>query len=167
MRNVSVRLRNLVESTASSDVIVFFVTITHPLLGVPVRVNSDIVDYVLNGNTFVGCAFKLIMLTDDEQAPKAQVSIEDVDQQIGEAVIALPSSPFVQIEIYVKSDFDDNDPHAPIGTAVQEFVAADLRLRNVVCDGATLTGDLTGEDFTQDFYPYYRSEINRTPGLYW
>lgn len=167
IRPVSATFRNAVESSASSEVIVLFATITHPSLLAPIAVNSDIVDYVYNGITYFGVAFSLQLLSDDENLPaRAQAAIQNVDQAIGAAVLALSDSPTVKIEILLKSDFDDSDPRQPIGTPTPEYSAPELTLQNVKCDAMALTADLVGFDFTTEPYPAIRSTQDRLPGLF-
>lgn len=165
-RTISSGFRDTLEATQSSEVAVWFATITHDDLQVPIYVNSDIVNYVYGGNTFLGCAFSLSFLTDDEQPPRAQVSIENVDQIIGETIQALADSPAIRIQLLVKSDFDDGDPRVEIGTPTVEVDASNLLLRNVKCDGLTLTGDLYGYDLMTEPYPSIRSTQDRLPGLF-
>lgn len=165
-RGISAKFRAMLEASNSSDVIIYFVTITHPALLVPVRVNSDLADYVLGGQTFYGFGFKIILPTDDEQTPRASVSIQNVTQDIGIAVQSMSTSPQIQIQIFLKSDFTDDLPRQPIGTPSPEYSAPLLRLRNVSCDAMTLSGDLYGYDLTTEPWPSIRSTQDRLPGLY-
>lgn len=165
MRTLSDDFRDAIESSRGSNSFIFFATITHRLLTESIFVNSDVVDYVYNGNKFVGCAFAITLLTDDEQPPKAQVAIENVDESIGNAIIELPDSPTIKIELMVKSDFDDGIPRQAIGTPTVEYSAPYLRLRNVNCDVMSLTGELAGYDFTTEQWPRIRSTADNLPGL--
>ena len=156
-RAISTDFRDAVEASRSSEVIVIFATITHASLAEPVRVNSDVVDYEYNGDLYSGAAFALTLLTDDEQPPRAQVSIHNVAQALGRAVQALSSSPAILIEIMVKSDFDDSDPRVAIGTPVVEYSAPGLLLQNVKCDVLTMSADIVGYDLTTEPWPSIRS----------
>lgn len=165
-RTISSGFRDFAEASEGQDVIVLFATITHPALLEPITVNSDIADYILGGVTYLGVAFSLVMLTDDDNPPRASVAIQNVDQAIGEAVLALTSSPSIKIEIYLKSDFDNSTPRNPIGTPSPEYVAQSLLLQNVKCDAMTLTADLMGFDLTTEPWPAIRSTQERVPGIY-
>lgn len=165
-RTISTGFRDFAEASEGQDVIVMFATITHASLIEPITVNSDIADYILGGVTYLGVAFSLQMLTDDENPPKASVGIQNVDQAIGEAVLALNSSPQIKIEIYLKSDFDNSTPRNPIGTPAPEYVAQELLLQNVKCDVMTMTADLMAYDITTEPWPSIRSTQDRLPGLY-
>jgi hypothetical protein len=166
MRVITADFRDTLEAQASTDVIVIFATITHPELSEPITVNSDVVDYVYGGYTYRGCAFALSLLSDDEQPPRAQVSIENVDQAIGNAIRAIADSPSIHVQIMVKSDFTDDDPRAAIGTPNVEYDAPYLKLRNVKVDAMTITADIVGYDLTTEPWPAIRSTQDRLPGLY-
>ncbi|MCF2522350.1 DUF1833 domain-containing protein [Bradyrhizobium sp. G127] len=158
--------RNAAEASATDEVFVIFATITHPDLSMPVCVNDDIVDYVYNGLLFRGSAFSCSLVTDNDSPPRAQASIQNVDQEIGETIQALSSPPLVKIELLLKSDFTNDIPRLPIGRPRPEYVADMLRLRNVKGDVMTVTSDLTGFDLTTEPYPAIRSTQDRLPGLY-
>src|SRR5262245_21635417 len=87
------------EASSTGEVFVIFATITHPDLVNPITVNDDIEDYVYRGRTFLGCAFTLSLVTDDDSPPRAQAAIQNVDQEIGEAITSLASPPTIKIEI--------------------------------------------------------------------
>lgn len=154
------------ESPNSGEFFVFFATITHPDLVSAITVNSDVVDYVYNGSTYYGCAFALVRLTDDEQPPRAKVTIENVDQIIGRVVSALLSPPTIGIQLFVKSDFTDDVPRKAIGTPTAVESAQGLKLQNVQWDASTITADLVGVDITSRPWPSIRSTSDRLPGLY-
>lgn len=165
MRTLLAGFRDNIESQYNSDALVFFATITHPDLYGPLYFNSDILDYVYNGNTFVGAAFQITLLTDDEQVPQAKVSIHNVDQAIGTAVQALSSSPQIKIELFAKSDFTDDNPRVAVATPTAEYSAPFLLLRNVNCDDITISADLMGNDFSVEPYPAIRATKDRLSGL--
>lgn len=166
-RDISTGFRDQIEGSQTTETIVIFATLEHRELEVPICVNSDIVDYFDNdAQRFYGTALTLSLLTDDDQPPRAQCSIENVDERIGDAVLALSDSPTIKIEIMVKSDFDDAVPRNPLATLEPEYSAPFLKLRNVKCDVLQLTGDLMGYDTTSEPHPAIRSTQDKLPGLY-
>ncbi|HXF88295.1 MAG TPA: hypothetical protein VNK48_08085 [Xanthobacteraceae bacterium] len=165
MRNVSTKFRRQIEAIAAADPLVMFAEVYAADLLDPVRVNSDVADYIYAGVTWIGCGFSLVFLSDDERPPRARVSIPNVDRRIGAAARAVPSVR-LNLHLMLKSDFDDNDPRQPIGTPVPEYSARHLWLRNVSCDALALSGELTGPDLAAEPWPKIRSTPDLLPGLY-
>ncbi len=106
------------------------------------------------------------MLSDDDQPPRAGVIIENVDQIIGETLIALAESPTIHMRQMAKSDWDENFPRNPLATPEIEIDAPQLKLRNVKGDAMQLTADVYGYDLTTEPWPSIRSTKGRLPGLY-
>lgn len=165
MRTLLAGFRDSIESQYNSDAIVIFATVTHDDID-NLYFNSDIIDYVYEGNTYIGAAFSIQIVTDDEQPPQAKVAIHNVDQVIGETVRALSNSPQIKIEMFAKSDFTDDNPRVPVGTPTVEYSAPFLFLRNVRCDDISLSADLAGTDFSTEPYPAIRATADRLPGLF-
>lgn len=165
-RTVGATFRDSIESPHTSESPVMFATITHPNLLVPITVNSDVVDYILNGVTYLGTAFSISMLTDDDAPPTAKIAIPNVDSSIGEVIQNLKTSPRIKIELYAKADFDDNTPHAAIGTPTVEYSAQELFLKNVSCDVLGFTADLFSYDIANEPWPAIRSTMRILPALF-
>jgi uncharacterized protein DUF1833 len=165
-RQIAADFRDAIEASFSSEVLVWFATVTHPDLAEPITVNSDVTDYNYNGSLYRGCAFQFVFLADDDQPPRGQVVIENVDQIIGNTLIALTDSPLLHMQLMAKSDFDENVPRNAIGTPTVEIDAPLLKLRNVKGDAMQLTADLYGYDLTTEPWPSIRSTKSRLPGLY-
>lgn len=166
MRTVTPGFRTTLESSSASDLGIIFATITHPDLESALTVNSDIADYILGGVTFLGTAFSAALLTDDDQPPKATVSIQNVDRAIGEAVQLLSTSPKIKLEIYARSDFDNSTPRNPVGTPSVQYSASGLFLTNITCDALGFTADLTTYDIASEPWPAIRSTVDRLPALF-
>lgn len=166
MRVIANTFRDSLEASQSSEVVLVFVTITHPTLDGPIYYNSDIRDYVLNGNTFIGAALSIALLSDDTNAPQAKISIPNVDRAIGQAVLGLTTSPRIKMEVYAASDWDTNSPANPLGTPTVEYSAPLLYLRNVQCDVLGFTADINSFDLTSEPWPSIRSTRDRLPALY-
>lgn len=165
-RPITSSFRTTLEAANAADLAIIFATITHPDLEAALTVNSDIADYVLGGVTFLGTAFSCALLTDDDQPPKATVSIQNVDRAIGEAVQLLSSSPKIKLEIYARSDFDGGTPRLPVSTPSVQYSAQGLFLTNVTCDAMGFTADLTTYDIASEPWPAIRSTVDRLPGLF-
>lgn len=168
-RSVPLSFRRAAESRFSDDVDLCFLTISHGLLLEPVRVVWDAVDFVYGGQTFTGFPFDITILTDDENPPKAQLSIQNVDQVIGDTIRGLNSPPRVKLELLSSSDFDlTATPRVPNGSPAPSVVyAADkLFLVNVKVDVLFVTGDLVGWDYLQRVWPGVRARQDIFPGLF-
>lgn len=166
MRIITAAFRDAIESSNSSEVVMIFATITHPTLVTPICVNSDIKDYVLGANKFLGTAMSVSLLSDQINAPSAKISIPNVDRRIGNAVLGLRTSPVIKLEVYARSDWDTSDPRVPNGTPIAEYTAPFLFLRNVTCDALGFIADINSYDLSSEPYPSQRTTKNRTPALF-
>lgn len=166
MRTLAAGFRTTLESSSSSEVVLIFVTITHRSLEGPIYINSDIMDYVYNGNTFLGAALTISLLTDDIQPPRAKISIPNVSRKIGEAILGISDPPQIKMEVFAKSDFTNANPRVAVGTPTVEYSAPLLLLRNVTCDPISITADITSYDLSTEPWPSIRSTQERLPGLF-
>jgi Domain of unknown function (DUF1833) len=166
MRVIASTFRTAIEASNSSEVSVLFVTLTHPNLVTPLYFNSDIRDYALNGNTYLGAALSISILSDDSNLPQAKVSIPNVDRMIGETVLGLITSPRISLEMYAASDWDVGNPANPIVVPTREYSAPLLFLRNVTCDAIGFTAEIISYDVTSEPWPATRTTRERLPGLY-
>lgn len=166
-RTISTAFRRSAEARESGDVFLEFIRITHDALSEPIRCVNDIVDFMYGGELYVGCPFSLSLLTDTDQPPRAQLSVQNVDRRIGEAILAIDTPPLLLIKLLSSVDFDLSvKPRTPIGTPIVEYEADFLRLENVSVDAMTVTADIASWDFTQEPWPAIRATKGRLPGLY-
>lgn len=180
-RGVSTAFRLAEDAQATGDVILIFVTISHPTLVDPIRVvsedeggvsyfNGAVVNYRYDGNLYLGCPFKLTFVTDNDQPAQAQVTVPNVDRVIGEKVLGLTSPPTFDIAVMMASNFDDlydeDNARNPIGTPDIDVEANFLFLRNVKGNVMQLTGDLMTYDIGNEPYPPIRTIKSKTPALY-
>jgi hypothetical protein len=165
MRNLSARFRRQVEAVTADDPLVMFAEVYAADLLDPVRVNSDVTDYLYDGHLWIGCGFSLVFLSDDERPPRARISIPNVDRRIGAAALAVRSVR-LNLHLLLKSDFDDNEPRQPIGNPAPEYSARHLFLRNVSCDALALSAEIASFDLAAEPWPKIRSTPDLLPGLY-
>lgn len=166
-RTLSASFRQAVESRYSDAVDLVFLTISHPTLAEAIRVVSDTVDYVYDGETWTGFPFDLQLLSDDDQPPQAKLEIQNVDTLIGRTVRALSLPPRLKIELLSSADFDLNaDPRTALGTPSVEYTADALFLVDVTMDAMTVSGTIRGWDFLQRVWPGRRATQDRYPGLF-
>lgn len=165
-RAVSDDFRESTEAEQTDEVFVLMATITHEELAVPIRINSDVVDYLYGGETFYGVAFSASFVSDDENPPKAQISIQNVDQRIGDVLLGLSTSPKIKFELLARSDFDDRDPRQPIVISpTPEYIATNLFLRNIQCDAMTISAEMQSFDISSEPWPKLRTTPEFTPAL--
>lgn len=166
-RTITASFRRSVESRFQEDANLIFATLSHPLLIEPVRVVSDTKDFMRDGFRWTGFPFDISILSDDDQPPKAQIEIQNVDRRIGETIRPLTSAPRLKIELLHSDDFNLTvDPRTPIGTPSVEYSAPNLFLANVKIDVLMVTADVVGWDHTQVTWPGIRATQNRLPALF-
>jgi len=179
-RDLSTIARTQVEAQFSSEVWLWFATITHDDLPDPIRVvceglgsisykNGGIVNYQLNGDLYLACPFKLEWISDDGTAPKAKVTVPDVDRSIGVEVLLLTDSPQIGFQLCKLSDwlttFGSNNERLHSGTITPEVSADFFFLRNVSGDAMQVTADLTTYDISVEPWPKYRATQDRLPWI--
>ena len=165
-RTITAAFRTTLESSSASDLAIVFATLTHPSLETPLYFNSDIEDYTFGGVTYLGFAFTISLLTDDDQPPQGQISIANVDQWLGEAIQLLSTAPQLTLSVYARSDFDSSTPRVPVGTPSLQYSATGLFLRGITVDAMTVSATLSTYDIASEPWPAIRSTVNRLPGLY-
>lgn len=166
-RNVSLSFRHAAESNFSEEVDLVFLTISHPNLIEPIQVVWDTEDFVYGGDTFIGFPFDISLLSDDDQPPKATLTIQNVDPRIGDTIRKLRTAPRLKIELLSSTDFDLTvEPRVEIGTPNVVYMADKLFLTNVRVDPIAVSGDIVGWDYLQRVWPGVRARQDIFPGLF-
>lgn len=166
-RSISSSYRQSIESQMSSDTDLLFLTIYHSTMDTPIRVVNDNVNYSFQGYTWQWFPFKLSLMSDDESAPSAKLTINNVSSQIGQAIRRLTRAPRLRIELYASFEFDLTvTPRVPIGTPTAQYIADFLFLTNITVNQAEVSANIVGWDYTQKVFPGVRASIDRTPGLF-
>lgn len=155
-RSITPQTRAALYAPETDDVFVILLTIYHPDMAAPIRVCSGGSEITSRGEVFVAFPFALSLPEDEDgRAPRASLSIDNVDRQVVLAVRRLTSSPRVRIEI-IRAAAPD----------VTEAVFDDFRFTNITYDSRAVTGDLTVEDFTAEPYPAACFSPSQFPGLF-
>ncbi len=167
-RNVTVSVRKELEAQFSPEANLIFLTISHNLLDTtPIRVVNDTKDFIYGGNNWTGFPFDIQIYSDDEQPPKAQLAIQNVDSQIGETIRTLTTPPRLKLELLSTLDFDLTVvPRTEIGTATVVYYFDKAFLTNVKVDFLQVTGDIVGWDYLQRVWPGVRATQDKFPGLF-
>lgn len=71
----------------------------------PIRVVWDTHDFYFAEDVYIGFPFDLTILSDDENPPTAQLTIQNVDPRIGDTIRALTSPPRLKIQLSLSSNF--------------------------------------------------------------
>lgn len=163
------------ESQFSEEVDLIFLTISHSSIATPIRIVGDTVNYFWrvdgDGNPlrWTGFTFDIALLSDDDSTPKAQLSVQNIDQQIGLAIANLRTSPRLEIQLLCSQDFDLNErPRIPKASAEPTvlYAAHALWLVNVKVDDFQVTGDIQGWDYLQRAWPGPRATQDALPALF-
>jgi len=166
-RSVPAGVRREVDREESAEQYLVFLTISHSTLSTPIQVVSNSADCVLDGSTYTGFRFNISVLSDDEQAPRAQLSIQNVDLRIGRALQDIDDPARIKMEVIAGSEFDQTvDPHTEISTAARTYVADQLYLVGVEADAMTITGRLETYDFARETWPGNMATQEAFPGLF-
>ena len=166
MRRISNSFRDDLEALQSDEVIVIMAKIYSEELSESIYVNSDIVDYIYNDFHYIGLAFRMSLISDDEQPPRAKISVPNVDRRIGSLFLGLSKPLRLKIEIVLRSAFNDESPRRPIGLPAAEYTAPELYLRNVSCDAMMVSADIASFDLSSEPYPRIRSTPDLLPALF-
>lgn len=166
-RVIDATARAALEAPESVDALLAFLTITHPALPDPIRVVSDVMDYLVGGLSFKGLPFGFGILSDTEGPPMTELRMQNVDQRIGRSLLGLNDRAKVKLEIRTSADFDlSQDPRVEIpgGSVLYEF--ADFDLIDVTATAADISGRVMLRDYSQEPWPGQRCTQSRMPGLF-
>lgn len=166
-RQISVPVRQSLEAADSPDGLLAFLTITHPGLGEPIRVVSDVMDYEVGGALYHGVIFGYRLLSDAETGARSQIVVQAVDRRITLALLNLQARAQVTLELRSTADFDlTQDPRTELVASAPVYAFRDFDLVNVSGDASQITGDVEIADFTVEPWPSTRATQDRLPGLF-
>jgi hypothetical protein len=178
-RNITTSFRRSAEANFSDEVDLCFLTISHPTLDDDIRVCWDTQDYVVSGETYIGFPFDITILSDDENPPTAQLTIQNVDPRIGDSIRQLTSPPRLKIQLLVLTESAPllDEASNPIldetGATIYDqpeptviYEADRLFLINVTVDIMQVTGTIVGWDYLQRVWPGPRAMQAVFPGLF-
>lgn len=155
-RSLTPDTRRALNAAETAEVFTVLLTLAHPDLDTPIRVCDGGADVTSRGEHFIAYPFALALPEDEDgRAPRARLSIDNVERQIVAAVRNLSTSPFVTIEIIRRAAPD-----------VVEARFEDFRFTNISYDSQVIEGDLTVEDFTAEPYPAACFSPSLFPGLF-
>ena len=167
-RTIAAPTKAALQRASSPDALLAFLTVSHPNLPDPIRVVSDLFDYVIDGATFIGMPFDYAILSDDEAAPQTELRMQNVDRKIGNALLGL-SGERASLRLVIRTSADFNlsvDPRVEIpgGSAIYEF--KQFELVDATVDAMEISARVILRDYSQEPYPGNRATQRNTPGLF-
>lgn len=154
--SVSTAFRDSAYKQEATDVVIPLLTINHASLAAPIRVAFNNENITSNGDVYVGTFFGLTLPIDEPEAgPRASIEIDNVSQEIVQAVRSITTPASVTIQV-VRSTAPD----------VVEVSYSGMDMTNVSYDVQKVSGELTFESFLEEPYPYARFDPARFPGAF-
>jgi hypothetical protein len=146
-----------VNASETDEAFLVLLTITHAELPEPIRVTSDSVETVSQGNTFVPFPFKIALpeVDSDSSGILASIEIDGVDPRIVKALRKIQSYPMFKVEVVLASSPDTIEVTWP-----------QFKLSNAKYDAQSVTGDLVLELLDQVPFPSGKFDPARFPGLF-
>lgn len=167
VRPVTPEQREDLLAPASPHALLAFVTVRHRLLIKPLRVVSDPTDFVVGGDRYTGIPFEIAPVTDEDQHPRTEVRMQNVDRRIGEALRTLPSRAVFELEIRSTADFDLSVvPRVEAGPSAPVYAFRHFDLVDVTVTPLEITGTLLLRDYAQAPWPARSATQSRCPALY-
>jgi hypothetical protein len=131
--SVSFAYRRAVQAQETGEAIVILVTVTHPDLPAPLRLNNAGVNIVSRGDTFLASFLEATIMDEDpDKLPQARLIFSNVKREIVDALQSTVVPPEILMEIIKGSDPD-----------TVEFSLPGLELRNIEGDMLVIQGELT------------------------
>lgn len=162
----AVAARVALENPHAPDALLAFLTITHPGLAEPIRVVSDVMDYLRDGQLYTGIPFGFALLTDGDEMPRTQLRLSAVDRRLSQAVRAFTGRPSVRLEIASSADFDlTRDPREPFGAVANLYGFSDFGLAEIDAAPGEITGEVVLHDYATEPFGL-RGTQDLLPGLY-
>ena len=166
-RASAVAARAALENPDAPDALLAFLTISHPGLADPIRVVSDVIDYLRGGVTYTAIPFGFSLLTDRDGNPATQLRLSNVDRRLAQAVRGFTGRPTVAIELCSTADFNlALDPREPIGAVATIYSFSQFSLVNIQVTAAEITADVILQDYGVEPWPSVRATQDRLPGLF-
>lgn len=140
----------------TDQVYIVLLTIDQEDLDEPIRLANNYANVTSNGETYVGFPFTITLPNDsDENVPHAQLTIDNVDRAIVNAVRTMTTGAVVTVSVVLAS--------SPNTVEVGPFV---MTLRNVSWNATTVSGTLQSEDLINEPFPGEFMTPNTFPGLF-
>lgn len=156
-----------IEAPETPEALLAFLSITHANLAEPIRVVSDVMDYTIDGQLWVGMPFDYRILSDDEGPPQTELRMQNTNRQIGQTLRAINDRALLTLTIRSSADFDLSvDPRTELATNPPVYEFRQFDLVDVSVDAVEITGRVMLRDYAQEPWPGMRATQSRVPGLF-
>jgi hypothetical protein len=155
-RSPSLTFRQAVNSQQTAEVFIMLIEISHTDMASTLRVSSDAVDTISNGNTYTNYPFELNLPNETaDELPTTTLRIDNVDRVLINAFRSISTPPTVNIKVVLASDPD---------TVEVDFSGFDMV--NTTYDALTITGNLQFKSYMMEPFPGERFNPNEFPALF-
>lgn len=168
-RAIPALTREGLEGSASDDPLIVFAVVDHPDLIQKIRLVTDGVDYVLDGETYHKSYFLLDILTDDETPPRGRFRFPNVDRAAITMMRHVNGPPRVSLYVYSGSYWDITaDPRTVLSglTPTPAYAAERLFLTDITATAEEVEGTLRSWDYRQEAWPDKRATEDLLPGVF-
>lgn len=165
MRTLSAAARQAIYAQETGQAFIWLLTIVHPNMTDPIRLSSDPTQTlpvantygtVSRGQEYVFLPFTLTLPNEDDTGVcRAQISIDNVDRRMVQAVRTADRALEITLEMVLSSTPD-----------TVEIEYSDFRLEQVSYNALTISGDLTLEYYELEPFPKLRFTPNSFPGMF-
>jgi hypothetical protein len=168
-RDIPLGVLRELQKPETEEALLVFLTISNTNLQESVRVVSDPENFVLDGKEFQGFSFSITLLSDNDSAPKASLTIQNVDERIGQTLLDTVDPIYLKLEVIPLSEFNMKEyPRTELDSpSVRVYTASYLRLTEITGNVLSISGTLRSWDYTQETWPGMTGTEDRLPGLYW
>jgi hypothetical protein len=166
-RTIPLSLMQELTKASQDAIIIPFLTFSSLETAESIYIVADGAQYVLNGNTFEPIPFDFALLPDTDATPEVQLSVPNIDREVGDKIIQILEPISLTLELYDADDFDlTEDPRTAIGSPSPIYTASELLLRDVTVDAFQVTGTVKGWDIRGEYSTKLRATQDRFPALY-
>ena len=142
-RSTSATFRAAVYGAQTDEAPLVLITIEHADLPTPIRLSSDVVDTISNGETFIAYPFEISLPDDPHQGiTRGKFSFENISQDYTAAIRSLTTAPTMRIDIVLASDPD-----------TLEVSYTDFEMTNFEYDVNVISATLSVESFMTEPWP--------------
>lgn len=167
-RDIPPATREALEDAVAPDALLAFLLIEHTALSEPIRLVCDPLDYIYQGETWIGIVFGYTILDDtDEAVAAAEITLPNVDRRIGQVLRETSGEARLTLRILSAAEFDLSViPRQPLGEPGVIYNMPGYILKSVSGDAMQITGQVGLHDYSQEPWPCISATQARLPGLY-